>query len=64
MDIVRQLRKVAAQIGAEQQMAPATWREDRELLYQAASEIERLRSRLDEEETPLEIAHHKRPLRF
>jgi hypothetical protein len=60
MDIVRQLRKVAYQIGTEQQMAPATWREDKELLYQAASEIERLRSRLDEREAPIEIARRPR----
>jgi hypothetical protein len=64
MDIVRQLRNIAAQIGAAQQMTPATWRQDTELLYQAASEIERLRARLDEHETPIEIARHKPPVRF
>jgi hypothetical protein len=64
MDIVRMLRRVAAQIGTEQQMAPSTWREDKELLYQAASEIERLRSRLDEREVPIEIARHKPHPRF
>jgi hypothetical protein len=50
MDIVRQLRRTGAKVAAEREMALyTTWREDKELLYRAATEIEKLRSCLDQQ---------------
>jgi hypothetical protein len=57
MDIVRQLRGTAVKVALEKEMAPYTaWKEDSELLYRAANEIERLRSQLDGREAPPQTA--------
>ena len=56
MDIVRQLRGTAVKVALEKEMAPyAAWKEDSELLYRAANEIE-IRSELDKRDEPLQKA--------